>query len=472
MMDSEIKEECLLFVDDSNVWIEAQKFAASGNSYMPKLNDDDHDPRLRINIGKLAETLCNGRTQVDSYLYGSRPPPNDSVWDQYNKRGFKTKIYNRGSNGKEKEVDNSMAVDLTENAVELRADAKHDPVAKEKKDRTIFIVITGDRDLLPAVRTVLRSGIRVEQWGWRSGMAQEYLAERNDNALLSVKFLDNIFSQVSFTNFRSTRQRGSVDPPVTIVLQQPESSVAEALDEDFVAKTLLRLGRLFFLSNHKTETDIFAEFPKVKEKVGDMEKIILQARKLFGKKATVISWPESRFSKDKSCILETSNMFSPLGDDGTQSSSCSTTSGDQESDDDNIDVCGPPSPETKHTGAQEIQSRSQHLDDDSGSWGAVSRSQPAKVHANAQRRSQQCPHGQHCRAQGDCGFKHTYKESNRFRENVNGNINFGKYKTKLCTYHLGSGCHKGKNCAFAHSKEELCCRSCRGKGHLTEECRI
>ena len=28
-------ETCLIFVDDSNVWIEAQKFAASGNSHMP-----------------------------------------------------------------------------------------------------------------------------------------------------------------------------------------------------------------------------------------------------------------------------------------------------------------------------------------------------------------------------------------------------------------------------------------------------
>jgi hypothetical protein len=56
----------MIFVDDSNVWIEAQKFAASGNSHMPKLQDSDRDPRLRIDIGKLVKTLVGiNRTQCD-----------------------------------------------------------------------------------------------------------------------------------------------------------------------------------------------------------------------------------------------------------------------------------------------------------------------------------------------------------------------------------------------------------------------
>lgn len=98
---------CMFFVDDSNIWIETQKFAASGNNQIPKLTDGDHDPRLRVNVGRLIHTLRDGRKQGPSFLYGSWPPPNDPVWkvEQFK---FQTKVYNRAHGGKEKEVDNSM----------------------------------------------------------------------------------------------------------------------------------------------------------------------------------------------------------------------------------------------------------------------------------------------------------------------------------------------------------------------------
>lgn len=157
-MNVEPVETCMFFVDDSNIWVEAQKFAASGNRYMPKLEDSDVDPRLRIDIGNLVDTLRKKRKQGHSYLYGSRPPPNDSVWDAFREKfKFKTKIYNRNSKNKEKEVDNSLATDLVYEATEIRIRAEYDPVLKQKKDSTIFIVITGDRDMLPPVRKVLDS---------------------------------------------------------------------------------------------------------------------------------------------------------------------------------------------------------------------------------------------------------------------------------------------------------------------------
>ncbi len=165
MMGSKPIETCMFFVDDSNIWIEAQKFAASGNSHMPKLTDSDRDPRLRIDIGKLIDTLRNDRSQGPSFLYGSRPPPNDSVWKAFEKFKFQTKIYDR-AHGKEKEVDNSMATDLSSKATELSIRAEYDLRYKEQKANTTFVAITGDRDLLPPIKKVLESDIRVELWAW------------------------------------------------------------------------------------------------------------------------------------------------------------------------------------------------------------------------------------------------------------------------------------------------------------------
>lgn len=149
----------MFFVDDSNIWIEAQKFAASGNSHMPKLTGRDLDPRLRINVGRLVKTICGGRVQGASFLYGSRPPPNDAVWNIFEKANFRTKIYDR-AHGKEKQVDSAMATDLSSEATKLSTLAPYDSNIKEKNKRTHFVAITGDLDMLPPIRKVLDCGFR------------------------------------------------------------------------------------------------------------------------------------------------------------------------------------------------------------------------------------------------------------------------------------------------------------------------
>ncbi|KAK4175165.1 hypothetical protein QBC36DRAFT_291756 [Triangularia setosa] len=344
-MDIE-NEECLLFVDDSNVWIEAQKSAASGISHMPKLTDGDHDPRLRINMVKLVNTLCNGQIQCH----------------------FKTKIYDRGANGKEKEVDNSMSSDLIEEAVELRVSAKFRAEDKQRKHRTVFIVITGDRDMLPAVRKVLARDIRVELWGWNSGMVNEYLKERNNNPLFSVKFLDTIFREVSFANYRSTRNTRVV-PANTIVIFEPEGLVGQTWDETFVAKTLLQLDRLFYITHSKTGPEIFVKSPEV----SNIKAIILKAQELFGEKTTIMSWPvyTSSFNRDVSVIVETSNMFLPLENDNQSSTSPHNTMNEaQLPHGNNTKLGNSPEHEDEHMEAREIQSLSKDPDNQEG-WQPV-----------------------------------------------------------------------------------------------------
>ncbi|KAK4182076.1 hypothetical protein QBC35DRAFT_210995 [Podospora australis] len=90
----------------------------------PKLKDNDRDPRLRINVGSLVKTLCKDRRQGPSFLYGSRPPLNGTVWKAREKEKFETNVYDRAQSGKEKEVDASMSVDMSEKATELRMEAE------------------------------------------------------------------------------------------------------------------------------------------------------------------------------------------------------------------------------------------------------------------------------------------------------------------------------------------------------------
>ncbi|KJR89969.1 uncharacterized protein SPSK_06165 [Sporothrix schenckii 1099-18] len=246
---AERPDECLFFIDDSNIWIHAQKFAAKANAHRPKLTDSDQDPRLRIDIGRLVTTLlkANGgsdatgkpnrhRVQSKSFYYGSKPPPSDSVWEAMEKNHFETKIYDRAASGREKEVDGSMGADISGIASDLSAradmeaqmEAKYRIEAYEHRNRinlTTFICITGDRDMMPAILKALKSGICVELWAWKHALSKDFvkLETATDKqplaSLFSVNYLDGVFADIFFTNYFSTRRgRGTVDPAKSVVL--------------------------------------------------------------------------------------------------------------------------------------------------------------------------------------------------------------------------------------------------------------
>ncbi|EXJ55428.1 hypothetical protein A1O7_08355 [Cladophialophora yegresii CBS 114405] len=461
-MGTEPAETCYFFVDDSNIWIEAQKFAASGNSRMPKLTDSDSDPRLRIDVGKLIDMLRKDRSQGASFLYGSRPPPNDSVWNAFEKYKFKTKIYDR-ARGKEKEVDNSMATDLSHAATDLSVRAEYDVKFKQQKANTIFVAITGDRDLLPPIKRVLESDIRVEVWAWKSGISTEYLKLNSEDGLLSVFYLDWIFDKISFTNFRSTRRSkaGKIDPSQTIVLCEFADLGGDHL-ESFVHEQLIQLGRLFYTTLSKAETEVFVEFPKVK----NIEAVIHKARELFKGVLTVLAWPEysSRFREDLPAMVETSNMYAPLTDDNDQNSTDVTAKEEDKHVEREVKPSSTTDPESGRRESEEMQGLNDP--DDNDGWQVAARSDLGRDHRRGLRRTQPCPDRVRCKKRGECGYRHSDEERNLFRDNPN--LNFQLWKTKKCTRAYG---HSSKRCAFAHGQNEAWCLRCRHEGHYNEECR-
>ncbi|KAG7289887.1 hypothetical protein NEMBOFW57_006264 [Staphylotrichum longicolle] len=477
-------ETCMIFVDDSNVWIEAQKFAASGNSHMPKLQDSDRDPRLRIDIGRLVERLRGNRTQGPSFLYGSRPPPNDSVWKAFEKNKFETNIYDRAFGGKEKEVDNSMSVDMAAKATELRIEAefmaKHfgDPKATEKRNKTTFVVITGDRDMMPAVKRVLEFKIRVELWGWKSGISQAYLDLAAFNSLLSVHLLDSIFKDICFTAYRSTRKIKSVVGGKTMVLRDVDESREEA-----ICDRLLQTGQLFWKTRWDGEADLCIEFPKVDQ----IETLILRARQLLPD-VTILSWPEYRapfFNKDPTDDVKTANMYELLGPDfvavdehdnakmeerlqnltlkNTTENASDSVRGNA-SGNTNSDGAGYNSGNASANAGGNINSGNDTGDDsDGGGWTTVVNNiDTEKRHRRVVNQRQDCPYGLRCKKQDDCGYRHTPQERQLFQQNPNRNL--GMRNTQMCRW--ASNCFRGRDCLFAHTEAEARCLDCKQTGHF------
>ncbi|RSL94624.1 hypothetical protein CEP52_012531 [Fusarium oligoseptatum] len=469
-MPEESQDICMFFVDDSNIWIEAQKFAASGNSHMPKLTDRDRDPRLRINIGKLVKTLLRGRFQGTSYLYDSRPPPNDAVWNTFEKYKFDTKIYDR-ARGKEKQVDSAMAADLSGESAELSTGAKFDSEIKEKNKRTVFIAITGDQDMVPPIRRVLGYGFRVELWAWKSGLSAEYLKLANDMSLLSINYLENVFKEISFTSYRSTRRSGKVNPSCTLVLCEFTGSESTNPDaEAIVCDGLDGWGRLSFITPSNMRNEFYVEFPGVKS-IDDIDSLMVKAKTQFGGLWKIMSWLEyaNRFNEGPPAMVETSNMFAPLEGDGDAKSLEMMVKGESQPIRHSVNavanVRDTSNPWKLPIGGEKSENAEASSLDDSNNnkWETVSRYNLKRGH----HAKQPCPYGIRCGKRGDCGHIHTTEEHDLFQALPE--QNFKKWRTSKCRY--GDRCYLGKRCAFYHTPAEAWCTRCLVEGHCREDCK-
>ena len=105
----QFEEHVFIYVDDSNIWIEGKKLAAK----QLKLRCVE-DPRLRLDVGKVADVVANGREVAWGILYGSEPPPIDTVWEKIEERGWKVITSKRSAfTNREKQVDHQMVADIT-----------------------------------------------------------------------------------------------------------------------------------------------------------------------------------------------------------------------------------------------------------------------------------------------------------------------------------------------------------------------
>lgn len=149
------KSKVHLFVDNSNVKIEGQRV-----SYARRHNNgircEMTDPSYEIDWGKFVHLVRSrgNRTLAQSpHLYGSRPPPDDSVWQEIRKEGFEVVLFDRNTRNQEKCVDNELGMDVAERTLQV------------KPPETI-VIAAGDEDFLGAVQRAKARGWDVEVWFW------------------------------------------------------------------------------------------------------------------------------------------------------------------------------------------------------------------------------------------------------------------------------------------------------------------
>ena len=196
-----------VYIDNSNIWIQGQK------TYADKYNRDtiDEDLEWRFNVGNLKETLLakSGLSAHEAAFkpnikwYGSMPLVFIKLLESHD---MTVKTFAKSSwTGREKEVDTELVADAVEDA----ADACY------TKTPAVFIIVSGDRDLRPAVVKIANKGFPVHIWSWKNGIAESFTREDKDvdPCLLHVHYLDPFLDNVGFCT-SSPIESVVVDSPV------------------------------------------------------------------------------------------------------------------------------------------------------------------------------------------------------------------------------------------------------------------
>ncbi|MDI6757463.1 MAG: NYN domain-containing protein [Endomicrobiia bacterium] len=165
-----------LFIDSSNVFIEAQRVARARYNY-----DDFLVPRLRISYGNLLDFVKDGRKLMEAVLVGSRPPSNDNLWNKLKTLNIEPRIFDRSLfTNREKSVDAEMI-----NAIRDTLDDNPHP-------GTIALV-AGDEDYLTTLERCLKKGWSVETYFW--SQCSSKLKKLNNAKFIE---LDQVFKKLTF----------------------------------------------------------------------------------------------------------------------------------------------------------------------------------------------------------------------------------------------------------------------------------
>ena len=124
------------------------------------------DNSYKIDFGRLQRFIA-GTDKSDvkrCMLFGSRPPPNDSLWQMAEKAGFEVVAEDRNIANKEKKIDTGIVAAMTKDAYTI-ADRHNDTIT----------LVAGDGDFVPSVRQLVEDGFDVEVVFW-SHASNELLA--------------------------------------------------------------------------------------------------------------------------------------------------------------------------------------------------------------------------------------------------------------------------------------------------------
>lgn len=150
----------LLYVDNSNVWIEGMHVAAYAAGMVPDVwtavQNNICDYNWKLDFGKLFRFAGGEKAEVKrACLFGSRPPKNDSLWEAARRQGFEPIVYDRNVVNEEKKIDTDLVATMITDSFELLTAGRDE-----------ITLVSGDSDYVPAIEKLYKRNIPVHVVFW------------------------------------------------------------------------------------------------------------------------------------------------------------------------------------------------------------------------------------------------------------------------------------------------------------------
>ena len=150
-----------VYVDNSNVFIEGKRVSAVqrglasdiAHAFKYQIFDNSYS----LDFGRLhAFVAGNDPSQISrAALFGSRPPPNDSLWQMAEKAGFEPVVEERNVANKEKRIDTGIVTMMMRDAYK-----------RVVPECDVITLVAGDGDYVPCLKTLRDDGFKVELVFW------------------------------------------------------------------------------------------------------------------------------------------------------------------------------------------------------------------------------------------------------------------------------------------------------------------
>ena len=414
-----------IYVDDSNLWIEGEKFQGK----LTHFKGEDH--RLRIEAGKLADFLANGRPVKKGYLYGSEPPKMDKLWEKIESKGWEVvKSPKSAITGKEKRLDTTIVRDITRKV--------------NNESPSTIALVTGDADMLPAVEEAVEKGWNVEIYMWNhatSGELKKYANEHEE--LCKFVALDNHTTEFTFINRKFNIKNEKLQKIVSecgiVFSMEPyafgENCIPTEKWCNRLESIVQRPFQYYWIELDDSPTDdlvvVFSDPRRAGEKI-DIDK------ELQG----IVASSDPRMDSESTCIgislpgvigMQTFKQYNKKKE------------GDM---------------------ALNLPGRGDVSSGDSGTWTEV-KGKKKSERTRHPSFGKPCRYKKTCRSGLECQYTHTNDEKKFFRKNKGRGI-LGR-KTELCQFY--PKCRKkDEECNFAHGESDGWCVNCFTEGHFAENC--
>ena len=437
-----------IFADNSNIWIEAMKHASKMKGFISK-----QDGRVRIDIGRLTDVVTGGREVEQATLYGSEPPKVDTVWKKINTyKNWRVKTSERSAvTGKEKEVDAELVTDVTEVACNTPPHL-----------RGTIIIISGDRDICPAVQaTLTKNGgkytWKVEIHVWKHATTLLFrLHELNKKypGCVFCDLLDNHMKKVTFLNRQLSlkREKNISNCSAVISIKQGQDIAKQIIKNEEWWKKLEDAAKWpveYKQPDANEERYLLLVFwgmeeGKVKDLVKNLNNPPTEQFSLPSiERCELFSMFKQRTQSGRGKYVTREDGWTEVVKRNIKPSTASSSAGS-----------------TKLSTLKPTQVRSPDLL-------LTASAKPAQTRS-LKSRAESCCSGKNCEMGLKCKFYHTDEEQKYFksREGVGNSLR----KTRQCPDY--PQCKRPTNwCNYAHEEHDRWCTSCHNSGHFSRDCK-